>query len=82
MYLQSGWGDGDQAGGAGSVSEVGSGWHGSACAGGGKGRAGGGGGGRGGGGGGRGGEGGEGGGGVARNNRVYLNARACTSKSC
>ena len=59
MYLQSGWGDGDQAGGAGSVSEVGSGWHGSACAGGGRG-----------------------GGGVARNNRVYLNARACTSKSC
>ena len=29
MYLQSGWGDGDQAGGAGSVSEAGSGWHGS-----------------------------------------------------
>ena len=26
MYLQSGWGDGDQAGGAGSVSEAGSGW--------------------------------------------------------
>ena len=33
MYLQSGWGDGDQAGGAGSVSETGSGWHGSGCAG-------------------------------------------------
>ena len=29
MYLQLGWGDGDQAGGAGSVSEAGSGWHGS-----------------------------------------------------